>query len=188
MTLTLENTSRAQESNSTMEAETHTMGAEGFVPLWDVNTFGAPTSPQPLVKDSVVNIVGAAFVIGLFDPLKPLRPGRGNYVRTDDNKPRLIRADFGDERLMWSEFERLDHSSHERSQTDTVKCDWDLFKQLADLVAPWIALPRRMSEGLRFGPFVKEDLGSCQADHGKNNPHPRAPSQSPQDRFLTWYK
>ena len=36
---------RAQGSNRTMEAETYTMGAEGFVPLWDVNTFGAPTPP-----------------------------------------------------------------------------------------------------------------------------------------------
>ena len=68
---------RAQGSNRTMEAETYTMGAEGFVPLWDVNTFGAPTPPQPLVNDSVVNVVGAAFMIGLFDPLKPLRPVAG---------------------------------------------------------------------------------------------------------------
>ena len=48
-----------------MEAETYTMGAEGFIPLWDVNVFGAPTPPQPLVKDSVVNVVGAAFMLGL---------------------------------------------------------------------------------------------------------------------------
>ena len=48
-----------------MEAETHTMGAGGFVPSWDVDVFGAPTPPQPLVKDSVVNIVGAAFIVGI---------------------------------------------------------------------------------------------------------------------------
>ena len=94
-----------------------------------------------------------AYALGLLDGALDSTEGagRGNYVRTDDNSPDLVRSDWTDDREVWARFERLRTTSSEALRQYTLGMKWETFTALLEATEPWLELPRSCSKSLLDG-------------------------------------